>query len=234
MEQLEQPMPIETQNCDGNQNLAGERDEVAINEGKEGVHQNDNNESNCGEGSNNYLGKFNSVQDLVNAYNSLQAEFTRKCQRLKQVEEDNQNLNQKILDGNAQKEEPIYLKEDFSNQLSNFLQNNPNAKKYAKEISLEVANSNVNLTQAYNNVLAKMYKEPEELVKDKDFINNYVLNDNDVKKELIKNYLKNVKESNAPTLISGASGLYGGRAKDIEISSLEEANKLALKMFKGD
>ena len=32
------------------------------------------------------LGKFKDVQSLVNAYNSLQAEFTKRCQRLKELE----------------------------------------------------------------------------------------------------------------------------------------------------
>ena len=95
-----------------------------------------------------------------------------------------------------------------------------------------INNKNLDLLQAYNNVLASKFKEPEELLKDKDFIDNYILNDDNLKKELIKKYLKDVKESNVPTLISGASGITGSRAKDIEISSLEEANKLALKMFR--
>ena len=32
------------------------------------------------------LGKFKSVDALLNAYNSLQAEFTKRCQRLKELE----------------------------------------------------------------------------------------------------------------------------------------------------
>ncbi len=32
------------------------------------------------------LGKFKDVQSLLSAYNSLQAEFTKRCQRLKQLE----------------------------------------------------------------------------------------------------------------------------------------------------
>lgn len=126
------------------------------------------------------------------------------------------------------------MQEDYNEKLNSFLTKFPNAKKYSKEISLEIMlNKNLDLQQAYNNVLATRYREPEELVKDKNFIENYILNDNEVKKELIKKYLKDVKESNAPTLISGANGAFSSRTRDIEISSLEEANKLALKMFKG-
>ena len=231
MEELEQPKLTEIQNNQNITSIEGEQENNVDNKGEDVAKEPVDSFEEESSGSNIYLGKFNSVQDLENAYNSLQAEFTRKCQKLKMVEEEIE-ASKNINEGNAQ-ESPLYLQQDYNEKLSAFLQSFPNAKKYAKEISLEVINNNIqDFNQAYNNVLAKLYKEPEELVKDKDFINNYILNDDDVKKELIKKYLKDVKESNAPTLISGASGLGGGRAKDIEISSLEEANKLALKMFK--
>ncbi len=233
MTKLEQPIQSENQLQNDKETFDGEqKDDLAILEEDE-VHQDNSSViEDDGVGSNTYLGKFNSVQDLENAYNSLQAEFTRKCQKLKMLEEDIALSKQKVQeDSNAQ--QAVYEKQDYQEKLNSFLTNYPNAKKYAKEISLEVINNkNLDLLQAYNNVLASKFKEPEELLKDKDFIDNYILNDDNLKKELIKKYLKDVKESNVPTLISGASGITGSRAKDIEISSLEEANKLALKMFR--
>ncbi len=233
MTKLEQPIQSENQLQNDKETFDGEqKDDLTILEEDE-VHQDNSSViEDDGVGSNTYLGKFNSVQDLENAYNSLQAEFTRKCQKLKMLEEDIALSKQKVQeDSNAQ--QAVYEKQDYQEKLNSFLTNYPNAKKYAKEISLEVINNkNLDLLQAYNNVLASKFKEPEELLKDKDFIDNYILNDDNLKKELIKKYLKDVKESNVPTLISGASGITGSRAKDIEISSLEEANKLALKMFR--
>ena len=32
------------------------------------------------------LGKFKSVDSLINAYNSLQSEFTKRCQKIKELE----------------------------------------------------------------------------------------------------------------------------------------------------
>lgn len=32
------------------------------------------------------FGKFSCAEDLVNAYNNLQAEFTRKCQKLSEIQ----------------------------------------------------------------------------------------------------------------------------------------------------
>ena len=48
--------------------------------------QNTVQESTDTEGKNISLGKFKDVNDLLNAYNSLQAEFTKRCQRLKELE----------------------------------------------------------------------------------------------------------------------------------------------------
>lgn len=41
---------------------------------------------NSGEDTGISLGKFKDVNALLNAYNSLQAEFTKRCQRLKELE----------------------------------------------------------------------------------------------------------------------------------------------------
>ena len=38
------------------------------------------------------LGKFSSVQDLLNAYNSLESEFTRRSQKLKELVRENESL----------------------------------------------------------------------------------------------------------------------------------------------
>jgi len=37
------------------------------------------------------MGKFKSVQALMDAYNNLQAEFTKKCQKLSQLQKDKTN-----------------------------------------------------------------------------------------------------------------------------------------------
>ena len=38
------------------------------------------------------FGKFSSAKDLLNAYNSLEAEFTRRCQKVKELERENERL----------------------------------------------------------------------------------------------------------------------------------------------
>lgn len=185
----------------------------------------------------NLLGKFKDVDELTKAYNSLQAEFTRKCQKLKLLEkkqeQESSEAQNKTTYDTKDSNVPIYLQEDYREKVTEFITNNPYAKQYAKDISKEIMqDSSLTLQGAYNKVLAKKYREPKELLQDKNFIEDYILNDENLKKELVKKYVEEVKESKVPYLISGNTGISAG-TKDIEISNLEEANKLALKLFRG-
>lgn len=80
-----------------------------------------------GEGS---LGKFKDAQSLLSAYNSLQAEFTKKCQALsevsKQLKDQTPNDILEEIDNKTLKEEvlPIYKREDWTNKVSEFLEKN--------------------------------------------------------------------------------------------------------------
>lgn len=62
------------------------------------------------------LGKFGSVDALLNAYKSLEAEFTRRSQRLKELEEGNkaQNMPEGALSRDAKQN-----REDFVNAAKN-------------------------------------------------------------------------------------------------------------------
>ena len=44
------------------------------------------------------IGKFKNTESLLNAYNSLQAEFTRKCQRLSELETAAQSTTENVED----------------------------------------------------------------------------------------------------------------------------------------
>ena len=59
-------------------------------------------------GSQGQLGKFKDAMALLEAYNNLEAEFTRKCQLLKSLQQD------KIDKENAQKTDTSQEKEDLT------------------------------------------------------------------------------------------------------------------------
>ena len=50
------------------------------------VNENETTQVNSSETGVKSLGKFKDTESLLNAYNSLQAEFTRRCQRVKELE----------------------------------------------------------------------------------------------------------------------------------------------------
>lgn len=63
------------------------------------------------------LGKFKDVEALVNAYNSLQSEFTKRCQKIKELESKLQG------ESNALPKDTVHL--------NNSSENIENMKKYA-------------------------------------------------------------------------------------------------------
>ena len=68
------------------------------------------------------IGKFKSTESLLNAYNSLQAEFTRKCQRLSELE----NAAQKTVDSADEfiKENPAMVNKILQHYVQQ-IKNNP-------------------------------------------------------------------------------------------------------------
>ena len=117
------------------------------------------------------LGKFKDVESLMKAYNSLQSEFTKKSQRLSELEGEIKPLakSEKI---NASVEDVINKYsacKPFKEKLKENLQeiDGDDYSKLAEENLLKL--------------LAENFKSPDELVKDKEFLSNYIFNDNSIK-----------------------------------------------------
>ncbi len=150
------------------------------------------------------LGKFKDTTSLLSAYNSLQAEFTKKCQKLSEITKqlnDNQTLN---------KEEsmPVFADANWQENVSNFLSKNTEAQKYSGEIANEILmdknlQSSPNaLELAWARVMQKNYAEPEKLSNDQNFINEKILSRDDVKKQVLEEYFKNLQNVKTPPVIT--------------------------------
>jgi len=226
------------------------------------------------------LGKFKDVNSLAKAYTSLQSEFTKKSQKLSELEkQDNlegktkinemtkgdielQN-NNKILQSNdsllsetstndtmhsthTNKNEimdndlpnkPVYLSENWSDEVAVFLDNNKNAKKFSKEIAQailsdkDVAKLPNSLEVAYAKVLAKNFKSEDELINDENFINSYILSNDKIKQKIIQNYLNSIQH-NVPKVISGSKGGAVGLIPHNKPINLNEAGKIMERMLK--
>ncbi|MDR3263477.1 MAG: hypothetical protein LBT30_04125 [Clostridiales bacterium] len=192
------------------------------------------------------VGKFKSAETLLKAYNSLEAEFTKRSQRLKELEK---TLNEPVPNVQAYTEakdgstkqptelaKPFGGRGDWVKRVEEFVNNNPKARAYAADITGEILRGAVSfsdengLLDAYHRVLARNYTEPEKLTENGEFMEKYVYNNAAVKDKIITEYLDGLKSVNLPKFV--------GKGGDMTVlppkkpKSLEEAGRLAERFLK--
>ena len=182
------------------------------------------------------LGKFKDAQVLLGAYNELQSEFTRKCQKLsevqKQLEENNMATN---VDKCGQKLETNEFV--WSDKLDSFLQNHKNANGMVEDITNEIINddnlknSDDALEKAYVRVMEKNYVPKENLAKDEEFLNKYIYSNNEIKDKIIKDYVSSLQDIKSPIQVTSL-GQIGSIATTPKFNSLEDASSYVENMFK--
>ncbi len=168
------------------------------------------------------VGKFKNVEDLYEAYNNLQAEFTRKSQRLA------------VLEKEKTAQEPS-KEETFKDNLDAFLSKNPGAVLYADEIQAKVMQdeSLKNDGQAFDIVWSKIlydkltgpHKESEPIVE------NLILKNNELKNLVIENYMKQLQEQKSPIIMSSGSGERVTKTVAPKPDNFEEAKKVVLDLL---
>ncbi|MCK9574967.1 MAG: hypothetical protein WCX32_02105 [Clostridia bacterium] len=247
-EPLEQPQSIDTHTADAEESKGGQ----SILEGSE-------------------IGKFKSVQDLLNAYNNLQSEFTRKCQKLSELQKsvctstenvanvanfglvnNNENANNDgilkpqsnsiietdIVAKTSEVPQMKYATEDWQEIVDDFIIKNPEAKNYAKDISTLilkdkiVAESSNPLELAWAKVLSMHYKEPSAICNDEEFVNKYILTNENIRQKVLMDYLQQVSEQKSPPLIVKSLGSGLIQSKTNKPKNFKEAAYLAEAMLK--
>lgn len=166
---------------------------------------------------NNALGKFKNPEELLRAYGELEREFTRRSQRLKELE----NGKKKMSD------------EDFKVAVDKFFERTPSAKVFAKDIAQklmqqpDLKNEENCLDIALNQVLIDKFRTPEQLLADGQFLEEFVLSSQAVKDAVISKYLKDVREGRPPKTLSadGTNGIAPFRSP----KTIEEAGVMFLK-----
>lgn len=167
-------------------------------------------------------GKFKDVQSLLEAYNSLQAEFTRKSQKLAEF--------QKNLEQNA-----VFSDND---NLEEMISDPTDLEKYKKEVT-EILDKNEDLSNLpnKNQVALKIIKETErktnETLNNPEFIDKYIEANENIKGKIISNYLSTLNEtSTAPKVISGnSSSIYLSPSLNMP-KTLKDAGDILTKMLK--
>lgn len=141
------------------------------------------------------LGKFKNPQELLRAYGELEKEFTRKSQKLKELESG--------VDKNEEMNE-----QKWKEATDKFFQQTPSAKPFAREIASKIMQEpslkkdancfNVALTK----VLIDKFRTPEQLMQDGQFLTDYVLSSDVVKSKVIEQYLRSLKEGLPPKTLA--------------------------------
>ena len=165
-------------------------------------------------------GKFKSPEALLDAYNNLEKEFTRKCQRLSELEKDKAEENE------------ISLEDKFSQ----FLLENTDAIGYSEEI-MKIAQTDDKIKSLQDPFMAAWCKVLCEDVLHRasagDYcLNKYVLSSEEIQHKIVEDYLGKLREQKNPVVISSSSGERVSSAEIEHPSTLEEAKQLVDKMFR--
>lgn len=179
------------------------------------------------------LGKFKDAQSLLSAYNSLQAEFTKKCQKLSEVSKmlDEAQQNQTM----EKDETPIYNKENWKENVSSFLNENSKAKEYSGEIANEILqDKNLQLSPnalelAWARVMARKFESPKNLAADQKFIDEQILSRPEIQKQVLDEYFTKLQNTKNPPVIVSHGSVAMPTIK--EPTTMSEAKVMVEKLF---
>ena len=160
------------------------------------------------------VGKFKDAEALLEAYNNLEKEFTKKCQRLSALERD------KVLEDKENEEK-------LDEKLSKFLLSNGEATKYSEELKEKVKNDDSlkKMDDPFSFAWAEMVFNQIRGNKSDEAVKNYILSNDDLKNAVIENYVNQLAENKSPIIISAK----GNRVAEVATqkpSTLEEAKNL--------
>jgi len=218
------------------------------------------------------FGKFKDATSLVKAYDSLQAEFTRKSQKLSEtlkkleeiqskssglaqessegsnldisnnMTENKQDLNQQEVNSEEDKVKLQLEKEkqrtEWRKRVNDFLSSTPEAKEFTRDMAdilkknSGLKNSENGLQIAYDLARAKGLKKPADIIKDQSFIDDYVLNNQEIRSAIIKDYIQSMQTSFAvPKTMVGSSGTVFAHPSKPKPRTIADAGKLVSKML---
>ena len=167
------------------------------------------------------LGRFKDAQSLLDAYNHLQAEFTRKSQKLAEFQRENnksavfeQQVSEKILEDQTTDNDK-YKKEIEEILSKNNFDNLPNKRHVAFNIAKTIDEK---ITENLNN---------------SQFVENYLQNNPELKTKIISEYISTLNNiSPAPKVISGNPSTIHYSNTTSSPRTLKEAGEIFSKMLK--
>lgn len=172
------------------------------------------------EGSNTNFGKFKDAESLVKAYANLEAEFTKKSQRLA------------LLETEANKEKLEREKnEELNKRVDDFVTKFEAIKPFSSALKESLkTQENTSLEEEAVKLLANNYKMPEDYINDSEFLNNYVYSNKEIKDKIVKDYLSNLTQNLPIKVDRSASSI--SLTPPNQPSTIQEAGRLAKSIIK--
>ena len=168
----------------------------------------------------NAYGKFKTPEALLEAYNNLQAEFTRKCQKLSEFEKE------KTVEKNLSEDE-------INDGLSKFLEKNSDAKNYSEQLVEKVREEKSR--DPFENAWAEIIKEKfsgDISKKESDpLIKKYIFDDEELTNKVIECYMKDLNTKKPPIVLSADSGQRVALQEPTPPTNLAQAKKIVEEMF---
>lgn len=174
------------------------------------------------------LGKFKNVQALLDAYNNLQTEFTKKCQLLSTIQQDKMKENQQNSSKNDEKNEEN-SEINTENDLISFLKDNEMAETFREELESRINEKQSPYEQAWASIVLSHVKNDDKKTDDP-IINQYILKDEKLKNKIIELYLNELNSAKPPVVISSQGERVSAVTEDIP-QNLAQAKERVKKMF---
>ncbi len=163
------------------------------------------------------LGKFKNVDELVKAYNSLQAEFTKKSQKLAEV------LKDKVTQDSTP---------SLESGLESFLSKNQEAAFYVDELKERVSHLESFDEGAFENAWAGiLYEKLSSSGKAKEPIIQKIIKDDEIQDLVVKNYVKQLQKQQTPIVMSNCAGERVAKPVTPKPDTFEDAKKVVLDLL---
>ncbi len=167
------------------------------------------------------LGKFKSVDGLLKAYNALEAEFTKKCQKLSEYMADNP-------DGPSNARSMQTELDEFASRYG--------AQDYSQELASRVAGQDWDEAKGelYGHlvdILKSKIKTESDMIGDRDFLDRYVYSNPDIRNKIITSYVASLNDA-TPVQVSLGKNSKVCLTPAIKPASVHEAGIIAQNIIK--
>lgn len=142
----------------------------------------------------NEFGKFKDADSLLKAYSNLEAEFTKKSQKLAALEIESEKIKNEVS-----------KQAETERKVDEFVTRFEAIKPFSSALKESlIKDENCNLYEVAMGILTNNYKSAESFIKDEEFLNNYIYSNNQIKEKILKDYVSKVTQ-NSPIKVETSS-----------------------------